>query len=84
MWAYAAAPHRFLMILGIITFAHLLPLGWLYRARVYTVLTVVGVAAVFVLGLIAHPGVVAATSAILLLVAAAALFSSTGGVTLAS
>lgn len=77
MWAYAEAPRRFLMVLGVITFAHLLPLGWLYRTRIYTVLTVVGVAALFVLGLTVHPVAVAATAMALLLAGAVALFTTT-------
>lgn len=79
MWAYAAAPERFVMILAIITFAHLLPFHWLYKSRIYFVLTSVGTLVSVVLGLVVAPAVVAAVGAVLVWAGAIALFVTTSG-----
>ena len=40
IWAYAAVPDKMLMIIAIIFGAHLLPFGWLYQSRVYTIFSI--------------------------------------------
>lgn len=40
MWAYNAYPSRMVMILAIIFGAHLLPFGWLYQSRAYTLFAI--------------------------------------------
>jgi hypothetical protein len=41
MWIYAAVPEKMVMILAMIFGAHLLPYGWLYQSKSYTVLSIV-------------------------------------------
>ncbi|MBM7616294.1 DUF7010 family protein [Alkaliphilus hydrothermalis] len=41
MWAYNAAPENMVMILAIIFGAHLMPFGWLYKSKAYTVMSVI-------------------------------------------
>lgn len=41
MWVYAAVPHKMLMVIAMIFGAHLLPYGWLYKSKSYTVMAVV-------------------------------------------
>jgi len=40
MWIYSAVPDKMLMVIAIIFGAHLLPYGWLYMSKTYTVLSV--------------------------------------------
>ena len=40
MWIYPTIPEKMLMILAIIFGAHLLPYNWLYKSRVYLVLSI--------------------------------------------
>ncbi len=40
MWVYQAVPDKMLMVMAIIFGAHLLPYGWLYNSKTYTVLSV--------------------------------------------
>lgn len=41
MWIYSAVPEKMVMILAMIFGAHLLPFGWFYRSKSYTILSVV-------------------------------------------
>ena len=41
MWIYNAVPEKMVMILAMIFGAHLLPYGWLYKSKSYTVLSIV-------------------------------------------
>ena len=41
MWAYADCPGAMLMIYAMVFGAHLLPFGWLYDSKVYTVVSIV-------------------------------------------
>lgn len=41
MWVYQAVPEKMLMVIAMIFGAHLLPYGWLYKSRSYTILAVV-------------------------------------------
>ena len=40
MWVYQAVPDKMLMVMSIIFGAHLLPYGWLYYSKIYTILSV--------------------------------------------
>jgi len=40
MWIYNAVPEKMIMILAMIFGAHLLPYGWLYQSKSYTVLSI--------------------------------------------
>lgn len=59
VWAYAAVPDRMLMIIAMIFGAHLLPYGWLYRSRVYTLFSVAIPIAALVIGTSLSPAVLA-------------------------
>ena len=41
MWVYPTVPEKMVMVLAIIFGAHLLPFGWLYKSKAYTVMSVV-------------------------------------------
>ena len=41
MWIYDAVPEKMVMILAMIFGAHLLPFGWLYQSKSYTILSIV-------------------------------------------
>jgi hypothetical protein len=41
MWVYPTVPDKMLMIIAIIFGAHLLPFSWLYKSRVYMMMSVI-------------------------------------------
>lgn len=51
MWIYNAVPEKMVMILAMIFGAHLLPYGWLYKSKSYTVLSIVIPIVVLIIGL---------------------------------
>ena len=51
MWAFSENPGRMVMIFAMIFAAHLLPFGWIYEARAYTVLSVAGTVLALLAGL---------------------------------
>ncbi len=51
MWAFAANPQAMVMIYGIVFAAHLLPFGWLYRSKAYSVMSVFETAAALFSGI---------------------------------
>jgi hypothetical protein len=51
MWIYAAVPDKMVMILAMIFGAHLLPYGWLYQSKSYTVLSIVIPIVTLIIGL---------------------------------
>ena len=55
MWIYPTIPEMMLMVVAIIFGAHLLPYGWLYRSRAYTVLSVFIPLLALTLGLMFEP-----------------------------
>ncbi len=59
MWIYNAVPEKMVMILAIIFGAHLLPYGWLYKSKSYTVLSIVIPIVALIIGLIFPPYFVA-------------------------
>lgn len=40
MWIYPTIPEKMLMVIAIIFGAHLLPYGWLYKSKSYTVASI--------------------------------------------
>ena len=65
MWIYSAVPEKMLMVMAMIFGAHLLPYGWLYRSKAYTVLSVLIPILSLVLGLYFQAYVVAAMMAVI-------------------
>jgi hypothetical protein len=51
MWIYNAVPEKMVMILAMIFGAHLLPYGWLYQSKSYTVLSIVIPIVALIIGL---------------------------------
>lgn len=60
LWVYAAVPDKLVMVLAIIFGAHLMPFGWLYMSRAYTVFSVLVSVAGLGVGLAFAPYVLAA------------------------
>lgn len=60
MWVYPTVPEKLVMVLAMIFGAHLLPFGWLYRSRSYSVLSVVIPLAALLVGSLFAPWAVAA------------------------
>lgn len=59
MWVCAAAPEKMVMVYAIVFAAHLLPFGWLYRSRGYSVMSVFGTAATLISGIFGGAAVTA-------------------------
>jgi len=59
MWVYAAVPDKMVMALAMVFGAHLLPFGWLYKSRVYYILSVVITLGALLVGLNFSPLVLA-------------------------
>lgn len=55
MWIYSAKPEFMVMILAMIFGAHLLPFGWLYKSKIYMVMSVFVTVMTLVLGLLYSP-----------------------------
>ena len=53
MWACSANPESMVMIYAIVFAAQLLPFGWLYRSKAYSVMSVVGTVAALFSGILA-------------------------------
>jgi len=51
MWVYPTVPEKMVMVLAMIFGAHLLPYGWLYNSKSYTVLSVFIPIAVLITGI---------------------------------
>lgn len=60
MWVYPTVPEKLVMVIAMIFGAHLLPYGWLYQSRAYTVMSVLISLGALILGLLTAPAVVAA------------------------
>lgn len=59
-WVYSAAPEKMIMVLAMIFGGHLLPFGWLYKSKSYTVSSVLVTVGILVVGCIFPSWVVAA------------------------
>jgi hypothetical protein len=51
MWVYPTVPEKMTMVLAMVFGAHLLPFGWLYKSKSYTVLSVIIPIAALAVGL---------------------------------
>lgn len=60
MWVYPTVPEKLVMVIAMIFGAHLLPYGWLYRSRAYTVMSVLISIGALILGILSTPAVIAA------------------------
>ena len=60
-WIYPTIPEKMLMILAIIFGAHLLPYSWLYKSRVYFVLSILIPFLALIVGLNFEPAILALT-----------------------
>ena len=60
MWVFSAIPGKMLMVLAMIFGAHLMPYGWLYKSKVYLVLSVVIPVCALLVGLNHEPALLAA------------------------
>lgn len=58
MWIYRAVPDKMVMVLAIIFGAHLLPFGWLYKSKAYSVMSIIISFAVLIVGIIFDPVIV--------------------------
>lgn len=65
MWACSAAPDAMVMLYAIVFAAHLLPFGWLYRSKAYTVISVAGTVAALFSGIFCGAAIVAAVMTVL-------------------
>ncbi len=63
MWAFSQSPVSMVMLYAIVFAAHLLPFGWLYRSRVYTVFSILEAFAALILGCLFGGAAVAAATA---------------------
>lgn len=61
MWVFPTVPDQMLMVLAMVFGAHLLPYGWLYSSRTYTVSAVIIPIAVLIVGVSYPPAAVAVT-----------------------
>ena len=52
MWVYPTVPGKMVMVLAIIFGAHLLPFGWLYQSKVYSVMSVLISLTAMIVGII--------------------------------
>ena len=51
MWVYSTVPEKMVMVLAMIFGAHLLPYGWLYLSKTYSVLAIIIPLAVLIVGI---------------------------------
>ena len=59
MWIYSAVPSKMVMVLAMIFGAHLMPYSWLYKSRVYFVLSIVIPIMALIVGLFFAPYILA-------------------------
>lgn len=52
MWIYPTVPDKMVMVLAVIFGAHLLPYGWLYQSKAYSVMSVVISFTMIIIGII--------------------------------
>jgi len=58
MWIYPTVPNKMVMVLAIIFGAHLLPFGWLYKSKAYSVMSVLISFTIFIIGIMFNSVVV--------------------------
>lgn len=65
MWAFSESPDRMVMLFAMIFGAHLLPFGWIYESRAYTVLSIAETILALLAGLLLGSAAVAVLMAVL-------------------
>jgi len=58
MWIYPTVPDKMVMVLAIIFGAHLLPFGWLYISKAYSVMSLLISFTIFIIGIVFNAVVV--------------------------
>lgn len=61
MWVYPVVPDKMVMVLAVIFGAHLLPFGWLYQSRAYSVMSIAISLTIFIIGIMFNPVVISIT-----------------------
>ena len=51
MWVYPTVPDKMVMVLAVIFGAHLMPFGWLYKSKAYSVMSVIISFGIFIIGI---------------------------------
>ncbi|MBU3204946.1 DUF7010 family protein [Clostridium algidicarnis] len=51
MWVYPTVPDKMVMVLAVIFGAHLMPFGWLYKSKAYSVMSVIISFSIFIIGI---------------------------------
>jgi hypothetical protein len=51
MWVYPTVPDKMVMVLAVIFGAHLLPFGWLYKSKAYSVMSVLISFTILIIGI---------------------------------
>jgi len=59
MWVYPVVPDKMLMVVAIIFGAHLLPYSWLYKSKIYMILSVFISISALIIGLHFEPYIIA-------------------------
>jgi len=59
MWVYPTVPDKMVMVIAVIFGAHLLPFGWLYKSKAYTVMSVTISLTAIVTGIVFTAAIVA-------------------------
>ncbi len=65
MWIYPTVPDKMVMVLAMIFGAHLLPFGWLYQSKAYSVMSVLISLIIMILGILFNAVIVAIVMVIL-------------------
>ncbi|KJS84430.1 MAG: hypothetical protein JM58_10765 [Peptococcaceae bacterium BICA1-8] len=65
MWIYPTVPDKMVMVLAIIFGAHLLPFGWLYKSKAYSVMSVLISFTILIIGIMFNAVVVSIVMIIL-------------------
>lgn len=61
MWVYPTVPDKMVMVLAIIFGAHLMPFGWLYKSKAYSVMSVLISFTILIIGIMFNAAVVSAS-----------------------
>ncbi len=75
MWAYSDCPQAMLMIYAMVFGAHLLPFGWLYDTKSYTVVSIVETIAAMVINLVFGAVAMAAFMIVMQIILSIVLFT---------
>lgn len=74
MWAFNSAPENMVMLYAMVFGAHLLPFGWLYNSRYYTIISIISTISSMLIGLYINSFAVALFIACIEIILTIALF----------